>query len=67
MVNPPEVEGHSMFLDLSKVLKQVLGEANELWQVLGPGSSARPPLAPSVPAVLMAGVPYSFSYLKCVR
>ena len=38
MVNPTEVEGHSMFLDLSKALKQVLGEANELCRCWGLGA-----------------------------
>lgn len=51
MVKRSEVEGHSLFLDLSKVLKQVPGKANELWQVQGPGSSAGLPLTPIHAAV----------------
>lgn len=36
MVSRTEAEGHSLFLDLSKVLKELRSKANELCQVLGP-------------------------------
>lgn len=50
-----EVEVHSLawVLDLSKVLKQVPREGNELCQKLGPESSAGFPLTPFMPTVVM--------------
>lgn len=62
LVNRTEMGGGPLprqFLDLSKVLKQVLSEVNTLRQRPGPGHSAGL-LNPSMPAVLKTDdAPYS--------